>query len=182
MEAIIGTIGVVTLSSLVNSISTVSSSVVTLVGYIKINSANKKYDISEILASTDIEATIKLLHTIIMEIPEHCTKKLTVLMALQNVQQIIESIERELTEIHEKIVYNNSLYLFSSWRSHDYTKNIESIQSKVAILEKRKENLFRSLQVFNLLEYSTYSNNINNNINSLSRLELIKTPCIEEIF
>ncbi len=175
METIIGTIGVVTLGSIVYSISTVSSSIVTLVGYIKINSVNDQYDISKIISKADIEATIKLLHTIIMEIPEHCTKKLTVVMALQNVQEIIESIEQELAEIHKKIVYNNSLYLLSSWRSYDYRKNVESIETKVSILEKRKENLFRTLQVFNLLEYGTTP------IVS-TKLKMIQPPCIEDVF
>ena len=96
----------------------------------------------------DIEATINLLHNVILEIPEYYNSSLTVVTALKNVQEIISQIESELIEIHKKISYNSELKVMSNWRSYDCKENLDSIELKVSILDRRRDNLFKVLEVF----------------------------------
>jgi len=154
MQAVIGTIGMVTATSVINSITCLSSNVFTLVGYIKLTKNIYQNDIIKILNKTDIEATIKLLHTMITEIPTYYNTSISVVTALKDVQEIISSIEDELKEIHRKITYNNTLYFMSSWRSYDCKENLDSIEIKVNILDRRRDNLFKILEVFKNLSSS----------------------------
>lgn len=149
---VIGTLGMVTATSAINSITTLSSNIFSLVSYLRLTHNIQHTDIIKILNKTDIEVTIKILQTIISEIPEYYNSSLSVVESLKNVQEIIGQIEDELKEIHKKITYNASLYFFSSWRSYDCRENLNSIETKVIILDRRRDNLFKILEVFKNLE------------------------------
>lgn len=148
MQAVIGTIGMVTATSVINSITCLSSNIFTLVGFIKLTTNIYQNEIIKILNKTDIEATIKLLQTMITEIPEYYNTSISVVTALKDVQEIISSIEDELKEIQRNITYNNTLYFMATWRSYDCKKNLDSIEIKVNILDRRRDNLFKILEVF----------------------------------
>ncbi len=148
MQAVIGTIGMVTASTVIQSITSLSSSVYMLMGHIRLTKDIHQTEILKILTKMDIEATINLLHQIILEIPEYYNSSLTVVTALKNVQEIIGQIESELIEIHKKISYNSELKVMSNWRSYDCKENLDSIESKVSILDRRRDNLFKVLEVF----------------------------------
>lgn len=153
MQAVIGTIGMVTATSVVNSITTLSSNIFTLVGHIKLSKDLHQNDIIKILNKTDIEATIKLLHAIIVEIPEYYNNCYSVVIALKDVQDIISSIENELIEIKNKIHYNSQIYFMSGWRSYDCKDNLDSIEIKVEVLDRRRDNLFKILEVFKNINF-----------------------------
>lgn len=148
MQAVIGTIGMVTAGTVIQSISTLSSSVYMLMGHIRLTKDIHQSEILKILIKMDIEATINLLHQIILEIPEYYNSSLTVVTALKNVQEIIGQIESELIEIQKKISYNSGLKVMTNWRSYDCKENLDSIELKVSILDKRRDNLFKVLEVF----------------------------------
>jgi len=148
MQAVIGTIGMVTASTVIQSITTLSSSVYMLMGHIRLTKDIHQTEILKILTKMDIEATINLLHNVILEIPEYYNSSLTVVTALKNVQEIISQIESELIEIHKKISYNSELKVMSNWRSYDCKENLDSIELKVSILDRRRDNLFKVLEVF----------------------------------
>jgi hypothetical protein len=148
MQAVIGTIGMVTATTIIQSITTLSSSVYILMGHIRLTKDIHQTEILKILTKMDIEATINLLHQIILEIPEYYNSSLTVVTALKNVQEIIGQIESELLEIHKKISYNSELKVMSNWRSYDCKENLDSIEVKVSILDRRRDNLFKVLEVF----------------------------------
>lgn len=148
MQAVIGTIGMVTASTVIQSITTLSSSVYMLMGHIRLTKDIHQTEILKILTKMDIEATINLLHNVILEIPEYYNSSLTVVTALKNVQEIIGQIESELIEIHKKISYNSELKIMSNWRSYDCKENLDSIELKVSILDRRRDNLFKVLDVF----------------------------------
>ena len=148
MQAVIGTIGMVTASTIIHSIGTLSSSVYMIMSNIRLTKDIHQTEILKVLMKTDIEATINLLHNIILEIPEYYNCSLTVVNALKNVQEIISQIETELVKIHEKITYNSELKVMSNWRSYDCKENLDSIELKVAILDRRRDNLFKVLEVF----------------------------------
>lgn len=152
MQAVIGTIGMVTASTVIQSITSLSSSVYMLMGHIRLTKDIHQTEILKILTKMDIEATINLLHNIILEIPEYYNSSLTVVTALKNVQEIISQIESELIEIHKKISYNSELKIMSNWRSYDCKENLDSIEIKVSILDRRRDNLFKVLEVFKNFE------------------------------
>ena len=145
---VIGTIGMVTATSAINSITTLSSNIFTLVSYLRLTNNVHHTDINKVLAKTDIEKTINSLKIIFSEIPEYYHSNISVVDALKNVQEIIGSIEDELKEIQKKTQYNSSLYFLSSWRSYDCRENLDSIDLKATILDKRRDNLFKILEVF----------------------------------
>jgi hypothetical protein len=148
MQAVIGTIGMVTASTLIHSIGTLSSSVYMIMSNIRLTKDIHQTEILRILSKTDIEATINLLHNVILEIPEYYNSSVSVVTSLKNVQEIIAEIETELNEIHKKISYNAELKFMSNWRSYDCKDNLDSIETKVSILDKRRDNLFKILEVF----------------------------------
>lgn len=152
MQAVIGTIGMVTASTIIQSITSLSSSVYMLMGHIRLTKDIHQTEILKILTKMDIEATINLLHNVILEIPEYYNSSLTVVTALKNVQEIIGQIESELIEIHKKISYNSELKIMSNWRSYDCKENLDSIELKVSILDRRRDNLFKVLEVFKNFE------------------------------
>ena len=75
-------------------------------------------------------------------------KSTSVLLALHTVSTIISSIETELTKINKKIEYNNNLYVFQNWRSQDFKEELNDLENLLNILEKRRDNLFKTIEVF----------------------------------
>lgn len=148
MESVIGAIGITAATTVINSITTLSSNVFTLMGYIKLSPHILQSDIIKVLNKSDIETTIRLLQSIISEIPQYYNNSTSVVIALKNVQEIIANIEEELKDIHNKILYNEKLYIMSNIRSYDFKSNLDSIEIKVAILDRRRDNLFKTLEVF----------------------------------
>lgn len=155
MNAVIGTLGITAASTVINSITTLSTNVFTLMGYIKLSPHIAQSDIMKILSKSDIETTIRLLQSIISEIPHYYNNSASVVIALKNVQEIIANIEEELKDIHNKIIYNSNLYLMSNIRSYDFKTNLDSIEIKVSILDRRRDNLFKTLEVFKNFEKVT---------------------------
>ena len=131
---------------MITSITTISTNIITLVGFISNYPTNIKPDIVKILIKLDIEKKILLLHSIIEEIPKFYEVSESIIIALKNVEEIVEKIEKELQNIQEKLIYNSNLFM--RFRSYDFTDNIESIETYAHILENRKEDLFRTLTVF----------------------------------
>jgi len=159
METVIGTIGVATIGSIVVSITTVSSSIYSLVSNIKVSKYIHNNDIVRILAKTDVVATIKLLQAVMMEIPENNINKLSVVLSLKNVHDVIEQIENELKNLHNKIEYNRNLYIMSNWRSYDFKDNLETIEQLISVLDRRKDNLFKVLETFKNIEIKNSDEN-----------------------
>jgi len=159
METVIGTIGVVTIGSIVSSITTVSSNIYSLVLNIKVSKHIHNNDIVNILTKTDVVTTIKLLQAVMTEIPEHNINCLSIVMSLKYVQDIIEKIDNELKDLHEKIEYNKNLYFMTNWRSHDLKDNLDSLEQLIVILDRRKDNLFKVLDTFKHVEFKNTNEN-----------------------
>ena len=148
METLIGVISFSAISTVINTISTLSVNIYNITSNIKINKTLYTEEINKLLIRTDIENTIQLLESIISEIPEYMGKSTSVLLALHNVSNIISSIESELSKINKKIEYNNSIYIFQNWRSQDFKEELNDLENLLNILEKRRDNLFKTIEVF----------------------------------
>ena len=129
--------------AMMKSITGITSNIITLLGFINMN--QPRCDITKVLRKYDLEKTIILLHKIIEEIPKYYEITESIMISLKNVEEIIE---KELKIIQEKIIYNSSLYFFSNLRVYSFQENIDSIEIGSEILERRKENLFRTISIF----------------------------------
>ena len=139
-------IGTFAITPIINSITTLSSNIFGLVSHIRVTK-NVHYDeIIKVLNRTDIEATITLLQTIIADLSEKEHNKF-IIIALQHVKESIASIETELSEIKERIAYNSTLYLMASMRSYDLLPNLNAIELKSAVLDKRCDYLFKAISL-----------------------------------
>ena len=92
MNAVIGTLGITAAGTVINSITTLSTNVFTLMGYIKLSPHIAQSDIMKVLLKSDIETTIRLLQSIISEIPHYYNNSTSVVIALKNVQEIISKM------------------------------------------------------------------------------------------
>jgi hypothetical protein len=143
---------ILVISPIINSITTISTSVYNLIGHIKVTKNTHYTELIKMLNRTDIEATILLLQTIIIDISclphnKYFNNNKFIIIALNNVKEIITHLEAELHHIKEKINYNTSLYVMSNIRSYDLLANLEVIENKISVLDRRCEYLFKSLDL-----------------------------------
>jgi len=148
MQAALGVLSIGTITSLVNSVSTLSMNVYGLAGSLKISKNILHSEIIDLLIRTDLESTIKLLESIITEIPYFYNSSMSILIALKNVQEIVINIEAALKSIHDKTNYNKSIYVLKNWRSYTFADELKNLDILISVLEKRRDNLFKTLEVF----------------------------------
>jgi len=153
MEAIVGVISFTALTSVINSISTLSLNIYSLMNNIKVNKNLYSEEISGLLTKTDIHSTIQLLESIISELPEYYLKSTSIMIALHNVRNIIINIEEEITKINNKICYNKNLYVLKNWRSYDFKDDVTNLENLFCILDKRRDNLFKTIEVFKTIPF-----------------------------
>ena len=146
---IVSTVGI---TPIINSITLLSSNIFGLLANIKLTKNVHYEEIMNVLNKSDIEATINLLQHIINDIsllPEkdYFSNNNFILIALQHVKDSIANIETELNEIKERITYNSTLYVMTNMRSYDLLPNLRRIETKITILDRRCEYLFKSLDL-----------------------------------
>jgi hypothetical protein len=149
MAVYVGAIGIGAVASIVNSISTLTLNIYSLSSSIKLSKNIFHDDIKDVLVRTDLEANIKLLHSIVAEIPHYyLLDNEAIIIAFKNVQEIIVQIEEELNKINDQINYNNNLYILKNARSYDFKPELRRLEAYVGVMEKRKNNLFKTLDLF----------------------------------
>jgi hypothetical protein len=149
MAVYVGALGIGAVASIVNSLSTLTLNVYSLSSSIKLSKNIFHDDIKDVLVKTDLEANIKLLHSIIAEIPQYyILDNISIIIAFKNVQEIIVQIEEELNKINDQINYNNNLYVLKNARSYDFKPELRRLEAYVEVMEKRKINLFKTLELF----------------------------------
>jgi hypothetical protein len=156
MATIVGVLSMSTAAIAINQITNITTNVCSLinniVGIAKLSNNVYQVELIKVLTKTDIEATLKLLHAIIIEIPfnnleNEKNQYNSIVIALENMKDIISKIEEELKNIHTKIEYNSSLYLLSNIRSYDCMPNLEKIETLVLILDRRFNYLYITLKI-----------------------------------
>lgn len=150
MAHVIGLISLSATAGVINSITNASSSVFGLLNYIQLTKNSNTSELCNFLVKSDIDTTLKLLHSIITELNTNQTIQFNapILLALENINDSIGNIEAELVDIRQKIEYNNSLYVLTNMRGYDCTVNLKNMERGVAILEKRRKNLFHTIRLF----------------------------------
>jgi hypothetical protein len=149
MAVYVGALGLGAVASIINSISTLALNVYSLSSSIKLSKNIFHDDIKDVLIRTDLEANIQLLHSIIAEIPNYyIVDNDSIIIAFKTVQEIIVQIEEELKKINDQINYNNNLYILKNARSYNFKPELRRLEAYVEVMEKRKNNLFKTLELF----------------------------------
>jgi hypothetical protein len=73
---------------------------------------------------------------------------MSILISLKNVQEIIIQIESILKDIHNKTNYNERILLLKNLRSYTFADELKNLEILIQVLEKRRDNLFKTLEVF----------------------------------
>lgn len=148
MTMYLGALSLGAAASIINSISTLTLNVYSLSANIKLSKNIYHDDVKDTLIKTDLEANIKLLQSVIMDIPQYFNDNMSTIIALKNMQENIAEIESELKNIYDKMNYNDGIYLLKNIRSYDFNKEIKKLETHIQIMEKRKDNLFKTLELF----------------------------------
>ena len=125
-------------------IKNMSTSIYGLLEYIISNPDNI---LLNTLASLDIEFEVRIMESLISDIKTDEISSVTFNLCLTALKDCVAKIEKELQTIHKKMQYNNSIYLFKSWRSYPFTNNVNILHTYSNILKKRSKMLFSILKI-----------------------------------
>lgn len=106
-------------------------------------------DVSKTLMELDFYADLKLLDILLKEINIDINHTNTLALCLEMLKNCVTDIEKELTEIQNKNIYNQSLWL--KFRAYDFDDNITTLKILRLNLDNRKKSLFDILKINNYL-------------------------------
>lgn len=96
-------------------------------------------DIVELLDALDIRTKLDTYSQLVCEFPG--TNSQSVKSSLWAVKNVIFEIESKIKSIKYKVDYNKSLWLFPSFRSHSFSKDLKDLEKLVSKLDNRIESL-----------------------------------------
>jgi hypothetical protein len=111
-----------------------------------IYNTNPCNEIAKVLRETDIELRIQILETFIAQIDTSKIDNQATLLCLDSLKQCLQNIEKELKQIHDRLLYNKSLWFASSIRSYSFKNNVIRMLSYSKILSQRQKMLFELLK------------------------------------
>lgn len=112
--------------------------------------------IEQMIKNTDIHTIIKTLELFISDIDTYYLSNRVILHCLEQIGDIICTIQKELERVETKLQYNKKLYLFSYMRSYTFFSSIERLNNYINILHIRKKLLFNVIHNSNVIEYTTF--------------------------
>jgi hypothetical protein len=154
---LISEIGISALIGTATSLSNTSSSIYTILYKITNYSGPGKTHIINTIFELDMENSIRIIDSLLKEIPKDKINSLPVIQSIDSLNDIIKTISEELKVIYQRLHYNESLWVASSLRSFDCTKNLNRLKIYNNILEKRRKILFDILQIKHEISENTSS-------------------------
>lgn len=144
-------------------IKTVTSSAQGIYGLITALNSSSVGSISHVLRELDLETDVLILESLLKEIDvdKHHTETLS--LCLKSLEECVLKIETALKTVHERISYNNSIWLFSTMRSYSFDDLADSLKILKLNLNNRKKTLFDVIKINPFLKCtSTEINNLDN--------------------
>lgn len=132
---------------IIGTITSTTSSIVGVIRYLTVSTQPGVSDIMDIISSTDLEFTLSVLEQLVKE-QEGKKINESVKKALLGVNEILDSINNELSSVKKAIQYHNSKYL-SGWRSVSWEGNVNTLRRHNIILTHRYKILFDLLKIYN---------------------------------
>lgn len=138
------------ISAIVSSIYTITSTSHSIYDTIKnmsLSSQQKKNNVYHNIKKLDLEATIKIINSMLQEIPKEKIYSKTILLCLESLKEIIIDIEYELFNLNTMIDYNDSLWVLKNFRSCDCSTSLKKLVDYKNILDNRRNLLTDCLQI-----------------------------------
>ncbi len=129
---------------IITSLFTTSKNIVTHVNNIKSYTNN---EIADLLITEDVETKILILENVINELNINNNTSKSIVECINKLHEILTKIENELPLIHDKIIWNESLYILKSFRSYTFTEDVKSVNKYLKILEIRKKLLLDTIKI-----------------------------------
>ena len=109
-------------------------------------------DLVEIAAPLDIISKVKLIETLIRDINDeikvqHIEIPKSLELSIQQLNDIIDRIHKNLNNIKNGIEYHKTLW-FSSFRSIGYLEEVEKLKKNNSILDTRLDHLIKIIMLF----------------------------------
>ena len=112
-----------------------------------INKFSHINDVTNIIQELDLNNDIIILERLIKEININEQSTNTLRSCISTLTDCIISIEQLLNDIHTKITYNNSLWLFKSFRAYTFNNDIKQLEIFKKVFENRKKMLFSVMDI-----------------------------------
>lgn len=148
--------------SAINIISGSVTTIYSIIGSVSVSSSNHLADLNEFIKKSDIAENLKTYTALLNEMSNLNSETITI--CINNIKNIIEEIEMEMITINMQKKYNDSLYVFKSWRAYSFKNNVKNLTDLVSKLEKR----------INILKISYEILSSGNNINDLNTNKIKK--------
>ena len=131
----------------IKTLTTTTSSIGSAISYLTTNTKPGANDITNTLTELDLEFTVNIIGSVIKEYEE---KELStsIKKVILGVNEVLESIHKELNVIKDAIEYHNSKYL-KSWRSFSWNGNMDNIKKHNEVLKSRYQMLLDLLKIYN---------------------------------
>ena len=162
LATILGGAGIGILSSCISSLTSSANGIYTLIG--NINNNEFIPDISDFLAESDIQHTIKSSELLVREIKVGKHSPITLIESLDSLKDCMLKIEDQLSEVKKRLTYNKSLWIFVYYRSYKFTDIVKKLRTLKMTLDIRRDSLFDILKINSYLtplSESQYLNIIN---------------------
>ena len=129
----------------IRTVATTTSSISNLVRHVTSFDQPGIDVISQQFKEIDLEHLVSVIHELVHEY-QNVDLNNSVKKALLGVNQILENIDIELTELRESIIEHKKKY-FNSWRRFNCKCNIENIKRDKSILDLRYKILIDLLKI-----------------------------------
>jgi hypothetical protein len=139
-------IGFATILGTVSAMTGTASSIYNLLYGITKYSGPGKSKIINTLIKLDIETTVRLVDSLLKEIPKDKMGSVTIKQSIESLHEIIASIEKELSVIFSRLNYNEKIWL-KYWRSYDCSNNLDRLNTYKSILDNRLKIFFDLLNI-----------------------------------
>jgi hypothetical protein len=143
-SAFVSTVGT---DVVIRTLTTTTSSIGSVISYLTTNNRPCANDITNTLTELDLEFTVNVIDSVVNEYED---KELSsaIKKVILGVNDILESIHKELNAIKDAIEYHNSKY-FKGWRSFSWTGNMGNIKKHNQVLKSRYQMLLDLLKIYN---------------------------------
>ena len=143
------TLGTIGLSLTIKCIETLASTTQNIYGLITtIKTTTHHIDIKRLLVKLDMEADILLLEIMLKEIDIKKNHTQTLALGLKNLQECLNEIHKLLEIIHNRIRYNNSVWVGTTYKFDDVSEDLSNLKK---VLDGRKNMLMKIIEINNIL-------------------------------
>lgn len=139
-------LGSTSINTIINTVTFTSNSICKTLDYMARSDNIYVQDMSAKLEEIDLEFNVSIIEELMKEISDKNIDSTTFKKAIAGVNNILNKIHKELTEIENSIEYHNAKY-FSTWRTFDCNFTIDNIIKHKNILDMRYKILVDLLKI-----------------------------------